>query len=159
MLMIQRLLMTGVCLLFFIFSGAQITALQNIQGRKILSLNGRWNYSMDPYENGYYDYRRKPFDESASGAGGYYDDKKPATKSDLVEYNFDLTPTLRVPADWNSQSDKLEFYEGTVWYRQKFMLQPQEGKKYILYFGAVNYEAHVYLNGKKLGSHKGGFTP
>jgi beta-glucuronidase len=33
------------------------------------------------------------------------------------------------------------------------------GKKYFLYFGAVNYEAHVYLNGKKLGSHKGGFTP
>ncbi|WP_449405654.1 glycoside hydrolase family 2 TIM barrel-domain containing protein [Massilia phosphatilytica] len=28
-----------------------------------------------------------------------------------------------------------------------------------LYFGAVNYEAHVYLNGKKLGMHKGGFTP
>jgi beta-glucuronidase len=29
----------------------------------------------------------------------------------------------------------------------------------MIYFGAVNYEAHVYLNGKKLGMHKGGFTP
>ncbi|RYF03442.1 MAG: hypothetical protein EOO40_12215, partial [Deltaproteobacteria bacterium] len=33
------------------------------------------------------------------------------------------------------------------------------GKRYFLYFGAINYEAHVYLNGKKLGMHRGGFTP
>lgn len=31
--------------------------------------------------------------------------------------------------------------------------------KLFLYFGAVNYQADVYLNGKKLGTHKGGFTP
>jgi beta-glucuronidase len=159
MQIIRQLLVTVFWLLFFIFSDAQTIPVQNIQGRKIISLNGRWNYSIDPYENGYYDYRRKPFDESASGQGGYYDDKKPANRSDLIEYNFDVAPTLRVPADWNSQSDRLEFYEGTVWYRQKFTLLPKQDKKYILYFGAVNYEAHVYLNGKKLGMHKGGFTP
>jgi beta-glucuronidase len=157
--MIRKSLLAGVCLLSFIFSRTQTISVQNIQGRKILSLNGRWNYTIDPYENGYYDYRHKPFDQSATGEGGFYDDKKSTTKSDLIEYNFDLAPTLRVPADWNSQSDKLEFYEGTVWYRQKFMLLPKEGKQYILYFAAVNYEAHVYLNGKKLGMHKGGFTP
>jgi len=159
MLIIRRSLFTGACLLLFLFSSAQNIPVQNIQGRKILSLNGRWNYTIDPYENGYYDYRHKPFDESVSGKGGFYDDKRSADKTDLIEYNFDLSPTLRVPADWNSQSDKLEFYEGTVWYRQKFILSKQESKKYILYFGAVNYEAHVYLNGKKLGMHKGGFTP
>jgi beta-glucuronidase len=159
MRMMRKSLLAGVCLLFFIFSVAQTVPVQNIQGRKILSLNGRWNYTIDPYENGYYDYRHKPFDESATGKGGFYDDRKPADKTDLVEYNFDLAPTLRVPADWNSQSDKLEFYEGTIWYRQKFTLTKQQGKKYILYFAAVNYEAHVYLNGKKLGMHKGGFTP
>ena len=64
-----------------------------------------------------------------------------------------------MPADWNSQADKFEFYEGTIWYRQKFNAAPQQDKKYLLYFAAVNYEAHVYLNGKKLGVHKGGFTP
>jgi len=145
--------------LFANIAGAQQTLIQNIQGRKILSLNGRWNYIIDPYEMGYYDYRHDPFDQSASGKGGFYDDRKGKDKTELIEYNFDLSPTLKVPADWNSQADKLEFYEGSIWYRQKFSISPQSGKKYLLYFGAVNYEAHVYLNGKKVGTHKGGFTP
>src|SRR5882757_3482964 len=134
MRMMRKSLLAGVSLLFFIFSVAQTVPVQNIQGRKILSLNGRWNYTIDPYENGYYDYRHKPFDESVTGKGGFYDDKKADDKMDLIEYNFDLSPTLRVPADWNSQSDKLEFYEGSVWYRQKFILSKHEGKKYMLYF-------------------------
>ena len=146
----QKRVFTGLLLLMSVAAMAQSEPLQNIAGRKILSLNGRWNYITDPYENGYYDYRHKPYDASASGAGGFYDNKK-ARGNDLVEYNFDNSPTLRVPADWNSQSEKLTFYEGTIWYRQQFTLAPAAGKKYFLYFGAVNYEAHVYLNGKKIG--------
>lgn len=138
---------------------AQTDMIQNIKSRKTWSLNGRWNYIIDPYEMGFYDYRREPFEHSASGKGGFYDDKQPEDKGELIEYNFDLAPTLNVPADWNSQADKLSLYEGTLWYRKQFQAQPQQGKKYLLYFGAVNYEAHVYLNGKKLGTHKGGFTP
>lgn len=133
--------------------------IQHIYGRKNISLNGRWNYIIDPYENGYYDYRHDPFDQSASGKGGFYDDRTARDKGELVEYNFDLSPTLKVPGDWNSQAEKLQLYEGTVWLRKKFIVTPIAGKRYLLYFGAVNYEAHVYLNGKKLGIHKGGFTP
>lgn len=132
---------------------------QNILGRSHLSLNGRWSYIIDPYETGYYDYRRMPFDASASGKGGFYDDRKPRDKSDWVEYDFDRAPTMKVPGDWNSQAARLEFYEGTIWLRQAFEADPRPGKHYMLYFGAVNYEAHVYLNGQKLGMHKGGFTP
>src|SRR5690606_15593867 len=33
------------------------------------------------------------------------------------------------------------------------------GNRVFIYFGAANYEADVYLNGKKLGRHTGGFTP
>jgi hypothetical protein len=133
--------------------------LQNIYGRSHLSLNGRWSYIIDPYETGYYDYRHVPFDASASGKGGFYDDRKPKDKSDWVEYDFDRAPTMKIPGDWNSQAEKLQLYEGTLWLRQVFEAQPVQGKHYMLYFGAVNYEAHVYLNGKKLGMHRGGFTP
>ncbi len=137
----------------------QSVNLQNIYGRTLTSLNGRWSYIIDPYEMGYYDYRHTPFDESASGKGGFYDDRKPTDKGDWVEYDFNLAPTMNVPGDWNSQAEKLSLYEGTIWLRQKFNATPLDNKKYFLYFGAVNYEAHVYLNGKKLGMHKGGFTP
>lgn len=133
--------------------------IQNIYGRSHLSLNGRWNYIIDPYEMGYYDYRHMPFDQSESGKGGFYDDRKPKDKTEWVEYNFDLGPNMKIPGDWNSQVEKLSLYEGTIWLRQKFNADPRQDKKYFLYFGAVNYEAHVYLNGKKLGIHKGGFTP
>ncbi|MGV3546858.1 MAG: glycoside hydrolase family 2 protein [Pedobacter sp.] len=146
-------------LLSVAFFSADAQLVQNIFGRKHLSLNGRWNYIIDPYEMGYYDYRHEPFDQSKSGKGGFYDDRTQVNKSELIEYNFDLSPTVKIPGDWNSQVEKLEFYEGTVWFRQKFVANPIADKKYILYFGAVNYEAHVYLNGKKLGVHKGGFTP
>ena len=146
-------------LLSVAFLSADAQLVQNIFGRKHVSLNGRWNYIIDPYEMGYYDYRHEPFDQSKSGKGGFYDDRTQVNKSELIEYNFDLSPTVKIPGDWNSQVEKLEFYEGTVWFRQKFVANPIADKKYILYFGAVNYEAHVYLNGKKLGVHKGGFTP
>ncbi|HEV2353701.1 MAG TPA: glycoside hydrolase family 2 TIM barrel-domain containing protein [Puia sp.] len=133
--------------------------IQHIFARQELNLDGRWNYIIDPYENGFYDYRHRPFDESASGKGGFYDDRKQEDRSQLIEYDFDRSPALNVPGDWNSQAAKLLFYEGTVWYRRKFQLHPRRGRRYFLYFAAVNYEAHVYLNGKKLGMHKGGFTP
>lgn len=140
-------------------ASAPAPLLQHILGRQHQSLNGRWNVIVDPYETGYYNYRREPFDASPSGKGGFYDDLPPPQKGELVEYNFDLAPTLKVPGDWNSQDEKLMFYEGTVWMRRQFNAEPGEGKHYFLYFGAVNYQAHVYLNGKKLGTHKGGFTP
>ncbi len=43
----------------FMNSGmAQSPLIQNVYNREALSLNGDWNYIVDPYENGYYDYRR-----------------------------------------------------------------------------------------------------
>jgi beta-glucuronidase len=140
-------------------ASSSIPNVQNISGRSHLSLNGRWSYIIDPYENGYYDYRHTPYDASETGKGGFYDDRKPKDKTEWVEYDFDRAPTMKVPGDWNSQAERLQLYEGTVWLRQVFQADPKPGRHYVLSFGAVNYEAHVYLNGKKLGVHKGGFTP
>ena len=159
----HRLFVTTFLLLSIMSTDAQTgldtTMIQNLAGRRLLNLDGRWNYIIDPYETGYYDYRHQPYDQSPSGKGGFYDDKKQLDKNELVEYDFDHSPTLKVPGDWNSQDNKLLFYEGTIWYRRIFKASPQAGKRYFLCFAAVNYEAHVYLNGKKLGMHKGGFTP
>ena len=125
----------------------------NVEARRTTSLNGKWRAIVDPYENGYYDFRLQPAPD------GYFLDAKPKDKSDRIEYDFDTSGQLDVPGDWNSQRESLFFYEGTVWYRQTFDCQSKPGTRLFLYFGAANYEAIVYLNGQKLGSHTGGFTP
>ncbi|MGB5204762.1 MAG: glycoside hydrolase family 2 TIM barrel-domain containing protein [Eudoraea sp.] len=141
---------------FISFSQKQI---QNVLDRTTLSLNGDWQFIIDPYKMGYLDYRQKPFDESASGKGGFYDNITNPGKTKRAEYNFDYEPSLTVPGDWNSQYEKLEFYEGVLWYRRNFKVSLKEDKRYFIHFGAVNYESHIYLNGQKLGVNKGGFTP
>jgi beta-glucuronidase len=134
--------------------------LGDVFARHPVSLNGKWHYIVDPYDTGYYDYRREAYDKQAHPSSGYFLDQHPKDKSDLVEYNFDASPTLNVPGDWNTQDEKLFYYEGSVWYRTRFDVKKSApGKRLFVYFGAVNYEADVYLNGKKLGRHVGGFTP
>ena len=139
--------------------GGEPSLIQNAASRPGMTLNGKWHVIVDPYENGYYDYRREPFDAATPPRGGYFLDRKPADRSDLVEYDFDTSPTLNVPGDWNSQEERLFYYEGSVWYRRKFDFTPSPGKRVFVRFGAANYQADVYLNGRKLGRHVGGFTP
>lgn len=135
-------------------------AMQNPAARGGVSLNGKWHVIVDPYENGAYNYRREAFDASPNPTSGYFLDRKPKDRSDLVEYDFDTSPVLSVPGDWNSQDDKLFWYEGTVWYRTTFDAPGGPAKsRQFLHFGAANYQADVYLNGAKLGHHVGGFTP
>jgi len=132
----------------------------DVFARQTTSLNGQWQAIVDPYDTGYFDYRRQPYDAAAHPAGGYFLDRQAADKTDLVEYNFDTSPTLNVPGDWNSQDEKLFYYEGTVWYRKIFdVTKSAPDHRLFVYFGAANYEADFYLNGKKLGKHIGGFTP
>ena len=136
------------------------SVIANPYARTALSLDGAWKTIVDPYDSGYLDYRLQPYDAQERPSGGYFLDRSPAAPSDLVEYSFDRSPELRVPGDWNSQSEKLLYYEGTIWYRRTFdRPRSAQGHRQFLYFGAANYEAEVYLNGRKLGRHIGGFTP
>ena len=131
----------------------QIDLIANTDGRKTISLDGQWQTIIDPYEAGYYDYRYQP------SANGYFKDAKPKSKSDLIEYDFDTSASLKVPGDWNSQEERLLLYEGTIWYKKSFDYQRKENTRLFVYFGAANYIADVYLNGEKIGRHEGGFTP
>ncbi len=47
-----------------------------------------------------------------------------------------------------------------LWYRRTFTLPAAwKGKRVLLHFGAVDWEAHVYVNGTEVGTHKGGYDP
>lgn len=126
------------------------------------SLDGGWRCIVDQYDSGFYDYRytQRDLSTNASRAEAIYLDVTPADAGERVEYGFDGSPLLQVPGDWNTQSPELFRYEGSVWYRTKFDAAPlKDGERAFLRFGAANYRADVYLNGKKLGTHIGGFTP
>lgn len=129
--------------------------------RSATSLNGEWRHIVDPYENGFYNYRWERFDDQTNPSkNAFFTDSNVSSPSELLEYDFDAAPIIQVPSDWNTQDERLYFYEGNVWYRKTFEFSPSGSKENaFIQFGAVNYQADVYLNGKKLGVHKGGFTP
>jgi beta-glucuronidase len=118
----------------------------NIPGRTATSLNGAWHIIVDPYESGL--------------RARYYENARPQdARTAPIEYDFSASETLNVPGDWNTQKDRLFFYEGPVWYQRSFSYKPRAHTRTFLYFGAANYFTRVYLNGKPLGDHEGGFTP
>lgn len=132
----------------------------NVMNRQVTPLNGKWHYIVDPYETGYYNFHAEVYDQKNPGSpSAYYNNYHAKNKAELVEYDFDKSPTLQVPGDWNTQQEKLFYYEGTVWYKKSFDYRLSTNKRLFVYFDAVNYRAEVYLNGQKLGTHQGGFTP
>ena len=131
----------------------EVPLLSNVIGRSKIPLNGKWNYIIDVQEVGYYDYRMEVL------KNGFFMNQKPKSPDELIEYDFDLAPKMQIPSDWNTQSELLFFYEGTVWFKRSFNYTKIPDKKVILYFCAINYEAIVYLNGKIIGKHIGGYTP
>ncbi len=131
----------------------EIPLVGNIPGRNTTTLAGEWSYIVDVQEEGYYDYRMNPT------PWGFFQNAKPQTPKDLIEYDFDKSDKMVLPSDWNTRDQRLFFYEGTVWFKRDFTWHPAEGRRTLLYFGAVNYEAHVWVNGKQAGHHVGGFTP
>jgi beta-glucuronidase len=126
--------------------------ISNVFARKHQSLNGSWHTIVDPYENGYYDYRYQPLEKP------YGANQKPQSVGDRIEYDFEKSPTLKVPGDWNSQRVELGLYEGTIWYERTFQVKRAAERRLFLHFAGANYEAIVYVNGKELGKHVGGFT-
>ncbi|WP_293904760.1 glycoside hydrolase family 2 protein [Sphingobacterium sp. UBA5670] len=117
----------------------------NVYGRRVQSLNGKWDAIIDLYNQG-----RK---------NKIYLNKKPENKTDFYEYSFENGLRLNVPSDWNSQLPELKYYEGTIWYGRKFNLVKESKERLFLYFAAVSYRCRIYLNGKEIAQHEGGFTP
>ena len=121
--------------------------------RRGIRLSGRWRTIVDPYQTGYIDYRyeprAKPFGKKLQAQHRW----------DLIEYDFDRSPALVVPGDWNSQREDLRWYEGTIWYEKTFDFRKSPRARQFLHFGAAAARAMVWLNGDLLGQHEGGFTP
>lgn len=71
--------------------------------------------------------------------------------------------TILVPFAVESQLSGVEKRLGkdkALWYRRDFKIPSQwKNQNIILHFGAVDWQADVWVNNIKVGTHKGGFTP
>jgi len=91
-------------------------------------LNGLWNYAIIP-------------------------------KNSLQPTNFDGQILVPFPIESglsgvmkNLQPDQ------NLWYKRTVNYQTKAGQKALLHFGAVDYQATVFVNGKEVGTHSGGYT-
>ncbi len=128
--------------------------------RERQSLSGAWTYSKDLYRTGLTDIDGRP---AKPRLQRYRDidvqSIEAASGIDFLEFDMDRGPTMMVPGAWNAAVPELRYYNGLVWFQKKFTPTRTTDGRAFLEFGAVNYRAHVYLNGEEVGTHEGGFTP
>lgn len=69
--------------------------------------------------------------------------------------------TTTVPSAWNAGDQSAASFNGSIaWYRKDFRLPLHtRSLAWIVRFESVNYRATVWLNGRRLGSHVGGYLP
>ncbi|MDH3252883.1 MAG: glycoside hydrolase family 2 protein, partial [Ignavibacteria bacterium] len=69
---------------------------------------------------------------------------------------------VSLPHTWNAadgQDGGNDYYRGVGWYRKQLLLDEQyRGKSIFLFFEAAATVAHVFVNGRLAGTHKGGFS-
>ena len=76
--------------------------------------------------------------------------------------NPDEWERINLPHTWNSNDDSDDesgYYQGPGWYA-KVLRVPAEwaDKQVFIHFEGANQETDVFLNGEKIGNHKGGYT-
>lgn len=69
---------------------------------------------------------------------------------------------VSIPHTWNTRDvvdDEKGYYRGTSWYRKKLQLPASlKDKRIFLHFEAANQDTEVFVNGKSVGTHQGGYT-
>jgi len=128
--------------------------------RDSLDLSGPWTWSVDPYRDGLGGFHGEPAGEGHRR----WDERDPEEVARqnpfaLFEYDMRRSPTVTLPSSWIAHDPAMRYYDKLVWYQRAFTVQRRPGGRAFLRFGAVDYVAYVYLNGRFVGRHEGGSTP
>lgn len=125
-----------------------------------VSLSGPWHWSVDPYRDGLTDFHGRPHDPTKGRAmDTSVADAMAGNANALFEHDLHRAPVTQVPSSWITYDPELRYYDGLMWYLKTFDAPARDGKRVFLRFGAADYNTQVYLNGKRVGTHEGGFTP
>lgn len=68
---------------------------------------------------------------------------------------------INIPHTWNAidGANGSDFYKGACWYRKEFVVDNfAKGMKVFIEFNGSNSVTDVYINGKYIGQHKGGYS-
>lgn len=98
-----------------------------------INLNGEWNFD---------------FDDEVKGIKEKWNENHTYSKKIIVPFPYQSKL---------SGIDDRSIHDH-VWYQRDFEYKKQDNLRTILHFGAVDYEATIYVNQKPVGNHTGGST-
>ncbi len=85
---------------------------------------------------------------------------QPGAEGDAVPSGQKLSGQIMVPFPVESALLGVMEHHDRLWYRRTFTFPAAwKGQQLLLHFGAVDYEAEVYINGESIGIHRGGYEP
>lgn len=96
-----------------------------------INLNGKWRFTFD-------------------------DELRYAQPEDVAEWTHEINVPFAVETEMSGIQDT--GFHRAVWYQREFEIMPNN-KRTILHFGAVDYAARVWVNGRLVAEHEGGHTP
>ncbi|WP_297637079.1 beta-glucuronidase [uncultured Clostridium sp.] len=105
------------------------------ESRELIDLNGIWNFKLD---------------------------KGNGTTDKWFENKLEDTMTMAVPSSYNDlkESEEIRDHVGDVWYEREFSITKRMlEERVVLRFGSATHHAKVYVNGKFVVEHRGGFLP
>jgi hypothetical protein len=90
-----------------------------------------------------------------------YDDADVGVDRRWYERNDVFDRVIEVPFPPESPASGIgnRDFHPVVWYRRPFSVSPLTGRRLLLHFGAVDYRASVWVNGRLVATHEGGHTP
>jgi beta-galactosidase len=77
------------------------------------------------------------------------------------KFSFDQKSwsSVKLPHTWNAVDGlKPDYRRGDAWYKKQFRVKRSLGERVFIRFQAANQRAEVFLNGKWMGRHSGGFN-
>jgi len=129
---IKMLIKSSCLLLLFVLMQNSIQAQQNSFGRQSILWNSGWEFVKDSLQRG----------------------------PEQLESN--LWSSVQIPHSWNTddvRDDVPGYYRGMAYYKKKLPIAEEwKGKDIVLHFEGANQETTVYVNGRKVGTHIGGYN-
>ena len=115
-----------------------------LERKKWISLCGEWDFAFD-------------FTNSHSSVYPHFNQRKNVTYEMCKEY----THKIVVPFVPECKLSGIGYtdYINACWYRRQISVSLKENERAILRFEAVFHTSRLYVNGKFVGEHRGGYTP